>query len=261
LVDALAVLLTRIHLAGFYWGDCSLNNALFRRDAGALRAYVVDTETGELHDQLSDGQRLTDLNMGVDNIAGGLLDLQAGGFLEAEADPIAVALEIERRYGELWEEVTRVDEFGANELWRVQARVRRLNELGFDANELQVTATSGGRMQVRPTAIEEGHHRRRLARLVGIAAHENQARRLLEDIETFRNWLSSTAGSEVPEAIAAYHWLTERWEPVIAPVSGSTEIEPAQFFHEVLDHCWFMSERAGTDVGLEAAAADYLARS
>ena len=55
LLDAYAELLVRLHLTGFYWGDCSLSNALFRRDAGALSAYLVDAETAELHEQLSDG--------------------------------------------------------------------------------------------------------------------------------------------------------------------------------------------------------------
>ena len=42
LLDALAVLLVRLHLEGFYWGDVSLSNTLFRRDAGAFAAYIVD---------------------------------------------------------------------------------------------------------------------------------------------------------------------------------------------------------------------------
>ena len=57
LLDAGAELLVRLHLGGFFWGDCSLSNTLFRRDAGALAAYLVDAETGELHPSLSDGQR------------------------------------------------------------------------------------------------------------------------------------------------------------------------------------------------------------
>ena len=58
MLDAVTQLLVRLHLAGFFWGDCSLSNTLFRRDAGALTAYVVDVETGELHPELSNGQRL-----------------------------------------------------------------------------------------------------------------------------------------------------------------------------------------------------------
>jgi hypothetical protein len=47
----------QLHLAGFWWGDVSLSNTLFVRDAGAFAAYLVDAETGELHARLSDGQR------------------------------------------------------------------------------------------------------------------------------------------------------------------------------------------------------------
>ena len=53
MLDALVVLLVRIHLAGFYWGDCSLSNTLFRRDAGALQAYIIDVETAEQHAELT----------------------------------------------------------------------------------------------------------------------------------------------------------------------------------------------------------------
>ena len=90
LIDALAVLLVRLHLGGFFWGDCSLNNILFRRDAGAIRAYVVDTETSEFHDQLSPGQRRHDLEIGLDNVAGGLYELQAEGSLSENVDPVDV---------------------------------------------------------------------------------------------------------------------------------------------------------------------------
>src|SRR5436190_12785434 len=63
LLDSLADLLVRLHLGGFLWGDCSLSNTLFRRDAGALSAYVVDAETGELHPTLTDGQREQELQI------------------------------------------------------------------------------------------------------------------------------------------------------------------------------------------------------
>jgi hypothetical protein len=46
LLDAIASLLVRLHLAGVYWGDCSLSNTLFRRDAGELQAYLVDAVRG-----------------------------------------------------------------------------------------------------------------------------------------------------------------------------------------------------------------------
>src|ERR1700712_5368528 len=89
LVDALAVLLVRLHIVGVFWGDVSLSNTLFRRDAGAFAAYLVDAETGQLYDGgLSNGQRENDLEIARINIAGELLDLQAGGRLQEEPDPI-----------------------------------------------------------------------------------------------------------------------------------------------------------------------------
>ena len=88
LLDALAALLVRLHTAGFYWGDCSFSNTLFRRDAGAFAAYLVDAETGELHGNLSEGQRTYDVDLARTNIAGELLDLEAGGLLHASIDPV-----------------------------------------------------------------------------------------------------------------------------------------------------------------------------
>ena len=127
--DALAVLLARLHLTGFFWGDVSLSNTLFRRDAGAFSAYLVDAETGELHDSLSTGQREHDLELAQVNIAGEMMDLAAAGVLPEELDPIEVSHEIIERYRALWQELTGDEWFGVGERWRVDERIRRLNVL------------------------------------------------------------------------------------------------------------------------------------
>ncbi|MFC7648798.1 hypothetical protein ACFQX6_56460 [Streptosporangium lutulentum] len=106
LMDALAVLLVRLHLSGFYWGDCSLSNILFRRDAGSFAAYLVDAETGELHPMISEGQRLYDIDVAHTNIFGEMLDLEAGGLLHSSIDPEEVADSICERYHRLWGELT-----------------------------------------------------------------------------------------------------------------------------------------------------------
>ncbi len=106
LIDALAVLLVRLHLAGFWWGDVSLSNTLFRRDAGAFAAYLVDAETGELHQELTHGQREHDLDIARVNIAGELMDLEAGGLLHESSDPIETSNRIVTRYQDLWQELT-----------------------------------------------------------------------------------------------------------------------------------------------------------
>ena len=143
-IDALAVLLVKLHLDGFWWGDVSRSNTLFRGDAGAFAAYLVDAETGELHPRLSDGQRDHDLEIARVNIAGELMDLAAGGFLEEHTDPVDTATEIVRRYHSLWGELTGVERFEAGDRWRVDERIRRLNALGFDVDELAMSTDFDG---------------------------------------------------------------------------------------------------------------------
>src|SRR3954464_3197524 len=105
ILDALVVLLVRLHLSGFFWGDVSLSNVLFRRSAGEFAAYLVDAETGELHDTLSHGQRGHDLEVALTNIYGELLDLQAGGFLSEDFEGDDVVDVVQQRYDGLWGEL------------------------------------------------------------------------------------------------------------------------------------------------------------
>ncbi|MFI0421458.1 DUF4032 domain-containing protein [Spongiactinospora sp. 9N601] len=258
LLDALAVLLVRLHLTGFYWGDCSLSNTLFRRDAGAFAAYLVDAETGELHPMLSNGQRAHDIDIAHTNIFGELLDLEAGGLLHASIDPEETAGQICDRYTRLWDELTQDEIIEEVDWHRVEHRIRRLNSLGFDVAEMMVRRKSGtGRLIVRPKVVDAGHHQRRLIRLTGLDVEENQARRLLNDLDAFR---VQNGLRHEEEAIVAHRWLAEVFQPTIEAIPRELrgKLEPAQLFHEVLDHRWFRSEAAGHDVGLPAAVSSYV---
>ncbi|WP_182899410.1 DUF4032 domain-containing protein [Microbispora sp. H10830] len=258
LLDALAVLLVRLHLTGFYWGDCSLSNTLFRRDAGAFAAYLVDAETGELHPAISEGQRAHDIDVAHVNIYGEMLDLEAGGLLHPTIDPLAFAEQLVERYHRLWDELTEDEIIEEVDWHRVDQRVRRLNSLGFDVAEMMVRRKAGtSRLIVRPKVVDAGHHQRRLLRLTGLDVEENQARRLLNDLDSFR---VSTGLRHEDEAIVAHRWLAEVFQPVVnaIPADLRRKLEPAQLFHEVLDHRWYMSEAAGKDVGLEAAVRSYV---
>lgn len=260
-LDALAGLLVRVHLAGFYWGDCSLSNTLFRRDANALSAYIIDVETGEQHPSLTDGQRRLDLQIATENVAGDLLDLQEGGLLTAGIDPVETALAIEAAYDALWAELTGVDEFNALETFRVDRRLRRLHELGFDAAELELVSTGGGtRLKLVPRVVEHGFHQQRLKALTGLQAEENQARRLLNDISRYGAVIETRTGRKVTESMAATRWLDDRFEPTIAAIPHDLvdKLEPAELYHQVLEHRWFISERAGGDVGMQETVASYV---
>jgi hypothetical protein len=257
LLDSLAQLLVRLHLGGFFWGDCSLSNALFRRDAGALQAYLVDAETGELQVTLTEGQRGYDLEIAMQNLFGELLDVEAElGALPSGIDPEATAAEVGRRYEALWSELTREEVFGPDERYKIDDRLRRLNELGYDVDAVELVLGTEGKYRLRldPRVVEPGHHRRRLAALTGLDVQENQARRLLQDIDSYR------AVTGAAEQVAGYRWLREVFEPTIGAVPAALrgKLEPAEMFHEILVHRWYLSEARGSDVGLQEAAKSYV---
>lgn len=261
MLDALAELLVRLHLVGCFWGDCSMSNTLFRRDAGALTAYLVDAETSEIHPVLSDGMRAFDLDLAIENIYGDLVDLQAGGWLQEGLDALQITHEIHKRYHALWSELTRVDIFGANERYLVEARLRHLNELGFDVKEVELVRTGDRfRLKLQTQVVEVGHHRRRLLLLTGLQVQENQARRLLNDIAGYRAHLEGEAGAPISETVAAHRWLTEVFEFAInrIPLDLRDKLEPAEMFHQILDHRWFLSETSGRDVGMADAVDSYV---
>ncbi|MFV0253353.1 MAG: DUF4032 domain-containing protein [Beutenbergiaceae bacterium] len=258
LIDALAVLLVRLHLTGFYWGDVSLSNTLFRRDAGAFSAYLVDAETGDLHPQLTRGQREYDLEIARVNIIGELMDLEAGGLLEDVEDTVLVGDMLVQRYNDLWAELTESEEFSADERWRVSERIARLNHLGYDVGELQMTTDiDGTTVQIQPKVVDAGHHHRRLMRLTGLDVQENQARRLLNDMDTYRVAMDRLGEDE---EFVAHDWLSEVFEPAIAAIPREMrgKLEPAEAFHEILEHRWYLAEQAGHDVPMEQAVGSYV---
>lgn len=262
LLDAQVELIVRLHLAGFMWGDCSLSNTLFRMDAGALAAYLVDAETAEMHPSLSAGQRRYDVSMARERVGGELLDLQAGDLLSEDVDPIDTIDELARRYEALWAELTSEEVLRPEEQrYRIGERVRRLNELGFDVDEIElVDVGEGSTLKLTTRVAEPGHHRRLLFSRTGLDVQENQARRLLADIASFRGYLEQTLARPVPESVAANRWLEEIYVPIMAGIPDELRgrLDEAEIFHEVLEHRWFLSEAAGKDIGTTAATKDYL---
>jgi hypothetical protein len=263
LIGTMVELLVRLHLAGVFWGDCSLSNTLFRLDAGTMAAYLVDAETAERHPTLTRGQRGYDVDLATERVGAELLDLQSGELLPAGIDPIAMAVQLPARYAALWDEVTREETIPLEEQrFRVAERLRRLNDLGFDVGEMELTTgPEGARLKVHTRVAEPGQHRRELFRLTGLDVGENQARRMLNDLRSFRAHLEQRDGRPVPEAVAGHRWVAEVYQRVVdaIPPDLAGRLAPAEVFHEVLEHRWFLSERAGRDVGTRAAARSYFA--
>ncbi|NKX56862.1 DUF4032 domain-containing protein [Arthrobacter mobilis] len=257
LIDAQALLLVRLHLAGFYWGDVSLSNTLFRRDAGAFAAYLVDAETGELYPELSTGQREYDLEIARVNIAGELMDLHEGGLIEEKIDPLDTSERIMDVYRKLWAELTGQESFNLGERWRVNARIRRLNELGFDVEEFTIKTTAdGSTIQLQPKVVDAGHHQRRLLELTGLDAEENQARRLLNDMDTYR----ADNHPDLDQELSAHAWLRHVFEPVVRAIPRELQgkLEPAEVVHQLLEHRWYLSENQNRNVPLAEAVQSYI---
>jgi len=261
LLGALVDLLVRLHLAGFHWGDCSLSNTLFKRDAGRLAAYLVDAETGEQHPALSDGQRNYDLDLARDNIAGELMDVDAECGLPQGIDPIDTANDLVRRYERLWGELNRAMSFDADEIYKVEARINDLHRLGFDVEEIELhTDERSHRVSLKTRVVERGYHKNRLNALTGLEAQENQSVSLLHDIQRYGAWLESQGGRRWPEAVIAYRWFTEVYTPTIEAVPERLrgKLAGPEIYHQILEHRWYMSEREGRSVGTEEALASYI---
>lgn len=257
LVDALVVLLVRLHLAGFYWGDVSLSNALFRRSAGGFAAFLVDAETGELRPSLADAMREQDLLVGTENIFAELMDLTASGDTDIEVDGHEIVGLLADRYHALWDELTAAEEFGVEEWSRIEQRIARLNDLGFDVDELDVR-TDSERVRIQPKVVEAGHHRRELRELTGLLVEDAQARKLLNDLAAFT--AHGGYGGE-DRAVVAHRWLSTVYLPITGLLTEEMRgrIAPAEFFHEVMEHRWRRSEVLGHEADIFESAEDYVA--
>ncbi|HEX8821496.1 MAG TPA: DUF4032 domain-containing protein [Archangium sp.] len=262
LLDAMASLLVRLHLGGFFWGDCSLSNVLFRRDAGELQAYAVDAETSELHPKLSDGQRELDLIIMEENITGGLADLAAMVELPPTLDVYATGPSIRQRYERLWTETHKEISITPGESYRIHERIRALNELGFSVSEVDLVASGdGSQLRMRTIVTDREYHRHQLHNLTGVVAEERQAALLLNEVRELKATLTRELNRSVPLSVAAYRWLDERFRPTLSVVQKELgpPADEAELYCQVLEHKWFLSERAKRDVGLKVAMKEYVA--
>lgn len=263
LLDTLAGLLVQLHLAGVYWGDCSLSNTLFRRDAGALQAYLVDAETAEVHPQLSSGLREHDLDIMEENIYGALLDLAAMYALPDDYPVTDVGMEIRRRYRGLWDEITREELVPSGEHYRIRERIRALNTLGFSVDEVELNAVDGGeRLRLRAFVADRSFHRDLLHSLTGLEVEESQARQMVNEIQEVKATIAKAENRSIPLSVAANRWLNEIYLPIIARLEALADdyTHPAELYCQLLEHKWYLSERARGDVGHQAALLDFVRR-
>ena len=257
MASGLALLLVRLHLLGFWWGDCSLSNTLFRRDAEGFAAYLVDAETGEFQKSLSDGQREHDLEIVHFNVAAELEDLALSGVLYPGMDPVRAAEAVIRRYRRIWAALKEPQLLDPKDRHAVERAMRQLHDLGFAVEEVAVTLDGDTQMlSFQPKLVAAGYHTQRLRELMGLETEELQAKRLLASFDRYR---ARENKPTISTQEMARQWLTEVFETVISRVPADLRgrVERAQMFHEILENRWYLSEKVGYDVGLDEAADNY----
>jgi hypothetical protein len=264
LFDAMAALLVDLHRSGVYWGDCSLANTLFVRDGQVVQAWMVDAETAEYHPSLSDGQRDHDLAITTENVAGGLLDVAAR--LEEPPEAYAgIAREAEgvaERYDELWQLLHDEPIVALGDQQRIGSRVRTLTDAGFTIDEVRLESAgaagegdSADDVRVKVAVAGRRFHSRRLQSLTGLVAGEGQARILVNDVDAHREAMERSLQRRVPVEEAARDWVLGVYTPgvrrAVDALGGAAD--PVQAFCDLLEVRWLLSERAGHDVGDDAA--------
>jgi len=260
LLDAMAGLLVELHRHGVFWGDCSLANTLFSRDGQILQAWLVDAETSEVHPVLSRGQRAHDLDIMVENVAMGMVDLAERLEQSALEDVlIAEAEQTRNRYERLWDALHAEPMFDFADRYRVEGTVRRLNELGFAVDEvaLQPVADNPSQLKIRVAVGDRRYHAQRLQELTGLDVGEGQAQILLGDLQAYQAALCREAGHDVDDSTAARLWVIEvltPYERLAHDVVGNKGT-PIQAYCDLLEVRWLLSEKAGHDVGTNKALA------
>jgi hypothetical protein len=260
LFDAMANLMVELHRHGVFWGDCSLANTLFTRDGQVLQASLVDAETSEVHPTLSDGQREHDMQILVENVAGGMADLAEQLNREELIDTlIEEARDIQNRYQQLWNILRAEPVFGLADRYRVEATIRQLNELGFAVDEiaLRPIKSEPGQLRLHVAVGDRRYHAQHLRELTGLDVGDGQARILLGDLHTYHAQLCRDAGHDVDESTAARLWVMEVAAPEMHRAHAAVRRTgtPIQAYCDLLEIRWLLSEQAGTDVGTERALA------
>lgn len=248
MLDAFAGLLVELHQAGCFWGDCSLSNVLYRWDAGAVHVVMIDAETTELHDRLSDGQREEDLEIMTLNVAGGMADIAASNGVELDDADLTLGHDIAERYRGLWAELTDDVIIAPDERFRIAKRVERLNELGFEVEDIElVPEAEGQRLRLKAVVGGRGYHSGRLLELTQIRATENQARQILSDLNHYAAIHGGTSATR--KTVAAIQWRVSTFEPMLAKISAviPDSTDPLQAFCDFLDYRYKLSYDAERD--------------
>lgn len=261
LLDAIASLMVQLHLSGIFWGDCSLSNTLFKRDAGFLQAYLVDAETSQIFTPpLPPNYRFDDLVIMEDNLVGDLSEIRFEYKLNS-ITPKEMGAYVRLQYQRLWEMINNDTEISVDDTYRIQERIRALNDLGFSVGEIELIESTGGdKVRMHVAVTDRNYHRNLLYDLTGLCTEEMQARTLMNEIVQLKATLTDTENHNLPLFHAAQYWLENNYMPIIERLGSylSKDTDPAELYCQVLENKWYLSERENRDVGHKIATENFI---
>jgi hypothetical protein len=248
MLDALAGLLVELHMAGCYWGDCSLSNVLYRFDAGQIEAIMIDAETSELHSSLSDGQRLEDIEIMKENLAGEMSDIAAETGEDIDAADIGLGEDIALCYEALWSELIEELVITRDDHYRIRQRIGRINELGFAVDDLEMTPVDGGnRVRLITHVGGRTYNSDNLRQRTGVEASENQAELILSDLNYFLSKHGDVTTTR--KSVGTFKWLSGQFEPMVERIRDEWfGDDPIQGFCDYLSFRMTMAAERQADV-------------
>jgi hypothetical protein len=262
MLDAFAGLLVELHLAGCFWGDCSLSNVLYRYDAAKIEAVMVDAETSRLYRELSVGQRREDLEIMQVNLAGDMSDIAASQGYDLDDADLEIGFDISARYVALWDELTADFVIAADERYRIRERVGRLNDLGFAVDDVEIIPDGlASRVRIAVSVGGRTFNSQRLRDLTGIEASENQARQILSDMRYHRAKHGSKydPDSKTARTVSAMNWRLNRFEPFTARIAELRPgADPIQEFCDYLNFRFAIASARGRDVDSAIAFEEWI---
>lgn len=263
MLDAFASLLVELHIAGCFWGDCSLSNVLYRFDAETLETIMVDAETAFIIEdgELTTGQREEDVAIMIENVAGGMADIAAEAGHDLDDADLSLGEEIADRYQRLWSELRAVETVRQTERFKIREKIDRINRLGFDVEEVDLVPNLDDTAEFRISVKVGGRnfHSNRLKSLTGIDALENQARQILADLHYFT--VRTGGESLTGKSATAVRWRVSEFEPTLARIRQVAGIvDPIQGYCDLLHHRYVMATGLGRDVSTNEAFEDWVAR-
>jgi hypothetical protein len=166
------------------------------------------------------------------------------------------AASVATRYRELWDVLHEEPLFSFADRIEIEGRIRRLNDMGFAVDEVELVPTEGGdeRLRLKVTGRGRQYHARELFDLTGLEVGEGQAQILLSDLRAYEATLrefavactSAPAGHHAGQGGAAVDDKLLRPGMERAYEAVGRIGDPVQAYCDLLEVRWLLSEQAAS---------------